>query len=100
VGNHVAGVNGWSLTLRYGKIARMAEQESGPAEPGSGPPLPWADPKLLHDDLSKEYYALLDVVSNYDGWLLIVKDGPSRCRSLRWVSGFSSGTTPCSSSPQ
>ena len=51
----------------------MAEQESGPAEPGSGPPLPWADPKLLHDDLSKEYYALLDVVSNYDGWLLIVK---------------------------
>ena len=28
---------------------------------------------LLRDDLSKEYYALLGVVSNYDGWLLIVK---------------------------
>jgi hypothetical protein len=28
---------------------------------------------LLHDDLSKEYFALLGVVSNYDGWLLIVK---------------------------
>jgi hypothetical protein len=28
---------------------------------------------LLREDLSKEYYALLNVVSNYDGWLLIVK---------------------------
>jgi hypothetical protein len=28
---------------------------------------------LLRDDLSKEYYAILGVVSNYDGWLLIVK---------------------------
>jgi hypothetical protein len=28
---------------------------------------------LLREDLSKEYYAILDVVSNYDGWLLIVK---------------------------
>lgn len=28
---------------------------------------------LLHDDLTKEYYACLDVVSKYDGWLLIVK---------------------------
>ena len=27
----------------------------------------------LREDLSKEYYAILDVVSNYDGWLLIVK---------------------------
>ena len=46
--------------LRYGKIARMAE--------------PAPDPKaLLREDLSKEYYAILDVVSNYDGWLLIVK---------------------------
>jgi len=51
----------------------MAEPEPGPAEPESGAALPWSDPKLLHDDLSKEYYALLDVVSNYDGWLLIVK---------------------------
>ena len=48
------------LALRYGKIALMAESAS--------------DPKLLlREDLSKEYYALLDVVSNYDGWLLIVK---------------------------
>jgi hypothetical protein len=32
------------------------------------------DPKLLlREDLSKEYYATLDVVSSYDGWLLIVK---------------------------
>jgi hypothetical protein len=28
---------------------------------------------LLHEDLSKEYYAILGVVSSYDGWLLIVK---------------------------
>ena len=28
---------------------------------------------LLRDDLSREYYALLGVVSSYDGWLLIVK---------------------------
>ena len=33
-----------------------------------------SDPKsLLREDLSKEYYAILDLVSNYDGWLLIVK---------------------------
>lgn len=32
------------------------------------------DPRfLLHEDLSKEYYAILGVVSSYDGWLLIVK---------------------------
>jgi hypothetical protein len=35
---------------------------------------PVSDPKLLlREDLSKEYYPLLDVISNYDGWLLIVK---------------------------
>jgi hypothetical protein len=35
---------------------------------------PASDPKLLlREDLSKEYYATLDVVSNYDNWLLIVK---------------------------
>ncbi len=35
---------------------------------------PAPDPKaLLREDLSKEYYAILNVVSNYDGWLLIVK---------------------------
>jgi hypothetical protein len=46
--------------LRYGNIARMAE-----AMP---------DPKsLLGEELSKEYYAILNVVSSYDGWLLIVK---------------------------
>ena len=28
---------------------------------------------MLREDLSKEYYAILNVVSNYDGWLLIVK---------------------------
>ena len=28
---------------------------------------------LLREDLSKEYYAILGVVSSYDGWLLIVK---------------------------
>lgn len=33
-----------------------------------------ADSKaLLREDLSKEYYAILDVVSKYDGWLLTVK---------------------------
>jgi hypothetical protein len=48
------------LALRYGKIARMAE--------------PAPDRKsLLREDLSKEYYAILDVVSSYDGWLLVVK---------------------------
>jgi hypothetical protein len=35
---------------------------------------PAPDPKsLLREDLSKEYYAILNVVSSYDGWLLIVK---------------------------
>jgi uncharacterized integral membrane protein len=35
---------------------------------------PALDPKMrLREDLSKEYYAILNVVSNYDGWLLIVK---------------------------
>jgi hypothetical protein len=44
------------LALRYGKIAHMAE--------------PASDPKLLlREDLSKEYYAILNVVSSYDGWL-------------------------------
>ena len=43
-----------------GKIASMAQ--------------PTQDAKLLlREDLSKEYYAILDVVSSYDGWLLIVK---------------------------
>jgi hypothetical protein len=46
--------------LRYGKIARMAQ-------PAPDPGL------LLREDLSKEYYALVNLVSNYDGWLLIVK---------------------------
>ena len=35
---------------------------------------PALDPKMrLREDLSKEYYAILDVVSNYDGWLDLVK---------------------------
>jgi hypothetical protein len=35
---------------------------------------PVADPKaLLREDLSNEYYACLDVISKYDGWLLGVK---------------------------
>lgn len=67
VGNDPAYVNGWFSALRYGKIARMAGPASDPEGPAS-------DPKsLLREDLSKEYYAILDVVSNYDGWLLIVK---------------------------
>jgi hypothetical protein len=45
--------------VSYGKIACMA----GSAQ----------DPILLREDLSTEYYALLDVVSKYDGWLLGVK---------------------------
>jgi hypothetical protein len=28
---------------------------------------------MLREDLSKEYYAILNLVSSYDGWLLIVK---------------------------
>src|SRR5215467_6385774 len=49
-----------SLAWSCGKIASMAQ--------------PTQDAKLLlREDLSKEYYALLDVVSSYDGWLLIVK---------------------------
>jgi hypothetical protein len=58
--------NGWLLASSYGKIARMV----GPAP---DPDTSSSDPKLLREDLSKEYYAILDVVSNYDGWLLIVK---------------------------
>jgi len=35
---------------------------------------PAPDPKaLLREDLSQEYYALLNVISNYDGWILVVK---------------------------
>jgi hypothetical protein len=50
------------LALRWGKIACMAE--------------PAADPRLLlREDLSKEYYAILGVVSSYDGWLMIVASG-------------------------
>jgi hypothetical protein len=48
------------LALKCGKIARMAEPVQDRA-------------LLLREDLSKEYYAILNVVSNYDGWLLIVK---------------------------
>ena len=54
----------------------------------------------LRDDLSKEYYAILYVVSSYDGRHSSSKDGPSHCSSLRWAFVSSSGTTPCSSSPQ
>jgi hypothetical protein len=43
------------------------------AEPASGPHKPTSDPKLLREDLGKEYYEVLGVVSSYDGWLLIVK---------------------------
>jgi hypothetical protein len=43
------------------------------AEPTSHPHTPASDPNLLREDLSKEYYAILGVVSSYDGWLLIVK---------------------------
>ena len=36
--------------------------------------VPSPDPRLLlREDLFKEYYAILGVVSSYDGWLLIVK---------------------------
>lgn len=32
-----------------------------------------ADPALLlREDLYKEYYAILNVVSSYDGWLLVM----------------------------
>lgn len=44
------------------------------AGPASDPDGPASDRKLLlREDLSKEYYAILTVVSSYDGWLLIVK---------------------------
>jgi hypothetical protein len=59
--------------LRYGKIARMAEPLSDPDGPASDSEALSPKRKLLHDDMSKEYYALLDVVSKYDGWMLIVK---------------------------
>lgn len=49
----------------------MAEPASGPHKPESGPLK--SDPGWLRDDLGKEYYEVLGVVSNYDGWLLIVK---------------------------
>jgi hypothetical protein len=47
------------LALGYGKIACMAE--------------PAPDPKALREDLSNEYYAIVNIVSSYDGWLLIIK---------------------------
>jgi hypothetical protein len=43
-------------------------------EPASDSDEPASDPKSwLRQDLDREYYALLDVISKYDGWLLIVK---------------------------
>jgi hypothetical protein len=49
-------------------------QDCAMAGPSSDPGRPAPEPKLLlREDLSKEYYAILTVVSNYDGWLLIVK---------------------------
>jgi hypothetical protein len=54
------------LALGYGRITRMAEPRSVPHTPRS-------DPEWLREDLGKEYYEALGVVSNYDGWLLIVK---------------------------
>jgi hypothetical protein len=54
-------VRGWvPHALMYGKIAVMSE--------------PAPDRRLLlREDLSKEYYAILNVITSYDGWLLIVK---------------------------
>ena len=54
-------------------VSDPAEPAPDPAGPASGPAKRASDPKWLREDLTKEYYALLDVVSNYDGWLLIVK---------------------------
>jgi len=73
-------------SLRYGKIARMAD--------------PMDRKLLLREDLSKEYYAILNVVSSYDGWLLGVK-GWSVTLSLAALGlGFSSSISHCSPSPQ
>jgi hypothetical protein len=75
------------LALRCGKIARMAEPAQDPA-------------LLLREDLSKEYYAALNVVSNYDGWLLIVKGWSVTLSLARWVSGSSRSISHCSPSPR
>lgn len=48
------------MALKYGRIRHVAD---------AAPDLKL----LLREDLSKEYYAVLDVISSYDGWLLIVK---------------------------
>src|SRR5262245_49237277 len=49
-----------AIGIGYGKIVGMAESESERRS-------------RLREDLSKEYYALFDAISNYDGRLLIVK---------------------------
>ena len=55
---------------------------------------------LLREDLSKKYYAILNVVSSYDGWLLIV-EGWSLTLSLAGLGlGSSSDTTHCSPLPR
>jgi hypothetical protein len=57
--------NGWSLALRYGKIALMAEWASDPDEVASDPGEPASDPKSrLREDLSKEYYEILKLIQN------------------------------------
>jgi hypothetical protein len=62
-----ASGRGYRGTFRYGKISHVTESAPDPG-------------MLLHENLSKEYYAILGVVSSYDGWLLIVKGWSVLCR--------------------
>jgi hypothetical protein len=69
--------------LKSGNIARMGKAASDARA-------------LLREDMSNEYYAILGVVSSYDGWLLIVK-GWSVTLSLAALGlGSSSATSRCS----
>jgi hypothetical protein len=62
------------LALRYGKIAHVAESAPDPKASAPDPKASAPDPKaLLREDLSKEYYAVLNVVFNFHGRLLTIK---------------------------
>jgi hypothetical protein len=49
----------------------------------------------LLDDLGKEYYAIVDVVSGYDQRLMVSRDGQTRCPWLAWDSVSSRAITHC-----
>ena len=50
----------------------------------------------LREDLSKEYYAILGIVSEYDGRLVVVKGWSVTLSLVASASGSNNSITPCS----